>query len=167
MAENDQKVSEFSNLRIRYFTGQTYLASERNGQKVRNYRSYAFTKLGAIPLPEWLLIWKREHNYGKLSETQLELSALDAHISRIFDNGLWCDWVSFNRKFRPEELGKTELISIKTPCCSGIGEVTKEQLDFALHRDHVISCPFCGRFTDFKVCTESEFQKGVTEHEPS
>ena len=58
--------------------------------------------------------------------------ALQLHISRIFDNPRWVNFIPFNREYRPEVLEHASLVTVINECCGKPGEVTQEQIDGAL-----------------------------------
>ena len=162
---------DFSQLRMHYFTGKSH-GSGVGRNKSYSYTEYAMTDAGEIELSKWkemahqviakhheetlqenLLQWERDHNYTKSDEAHLELDSLDAHISRLFDNPLWVDYVPFNRQYRPAILEKAHLVWIKTACCNEPGLTTQEQVDAARgpEGNRTSHCPCCGRWSTFEV----------------
>lgn len=78
---------------------------------------------------ENLLEWEQEHNYCNSSPKEMEMTALELHMARIFDDPLWVAYIPFNRKYRPEVLESARLVWVQTECCGIPGQITQEQLD--------------------------------------
>ena len=160
----------FDQLRLRYYVGRCH--SRFSGRyKEYTYINYAQTDLGEIELPAWrklaqqmieyhheeqlqeqLLEWVSEHNYCGDSKPKLLQESLELHMSRIFDNPNWVGFVSFNQRYRPDILRQTELSWVEADCCKMPGLTTAAQVAGSKKRDGVICCPFCGRFSEFRVC---------------
>ena len=75
--------------------------------------------------------------------------ALQLHISRIFDNPRWVNFIPFNREYRPEVLEHASLVTVINECCGKPGEVTQEQIDGAC--TGTVACPHCGRWSSFSI----------------
>ena len=99
------------------------LAYLKTIDRVMGYRVGMQCNLGDIEVSDWkamvrdlvvqtgeqelfdqLLTHMKEHNYAKLSKSELEQEVLELHAARIFDNPLWVDFIPFNKRFRPEVL---------------------------------------------------------------
>ena len=131
--EVSSKLKEFEQIRVRYFTGRSFSTNipdgiGRNGKQryKRAYRSGVMTALGDIEQEEWesqakslidkydewglynqLLQWYSNIGFfGGYSRTdkKRERYILQVHISRIFDNKKWRDYIQFNKKYRPNVL---------------------------------------------------------------
>lgn len=48
--------------------------------------------------------WTKENNRLWRNMKELEIEALKLHARRIFDDSDWCDYIAFNKKYRPEIL---------------------------------------------------------------
>lgn len=160
-------VSNFSDLRVHYQTGRSYVKSGTGRDRVYGYRTGMMCNLGDIEKSEWcqlvkdaierageqelhqhLLSYLKEHNYTKSSKAEMETEALELHAARIFDNEAWVEFLEFNRKYRPEILSTVELIWVRTTCCSKPGQVTRTHLDN--HSGDSICCPHCGRWSSYE-----------------
>ena len=86
-------------------------------------------KAGEQKLLEALTDWESRHNYAKDSARTVRHKALQLHISRIFDNPRWVNFIPFNREYRPEVLEHANLVTVINECCGKPGEVTQEQID--------------------------------------
>ena len=89
------------------------------------------------------------HNYAKDSARTVRHKALQLHISRIFDNPRWVNFIPFNREYRPEVLEHASLVTVINECCGKPGEVTQEQIDGAC--TGTVACPHCGRWSSFSI----------------
>lgn len=164
----------FETLRVRYGTGRAFLIRTEGRHKVYGYRKGVMTELGDLDLKEWrrlamelvqtsqeqqlyqnMLEWRQEHNNCRRSNPELEIDALELHMSRIFDDPLWVDYIPFNRRYRPEVLDPSRLVWIKTECCGEPGEVTRERLEY---ENGCIPCPICGRWSAFELCSDDKNQ---------
>lgn len=103
-----------------------------------------------------LLEWEQEHDYCHSSRKEMEMTALELHMARIFDDPLWVDYIPFNRKYRPEVLHSARLVWVKTECCGIPGQITQEQLDKSAGNTLGIPCPNCGRWSAFRICSPKE-----------
>lgn len=165
----------FSDLKVHYGTGRSYLIKKDGKKNVTGYRHGVMTNSGVYEIHEWkrlvkqlieesgeqelqaqLLEWEREHSYGRRSDKEIEQSTLKLHASRIFDDRQWRDFIPFNRRFRPEALKGVEFLWIRTPCCEAPGQVTREQADAADARGGQILCPHCGRLNTYRICEKQE-----------
>lgn len=119
------EITDFSDLRKHYGTGQEYLIS-KNPEKKYGYRHGIQCNLGDVEETEWqrlvedlikrtgeqklfchLFEWAKLHGLSRnVSEAKQE--ALELHAARIFDDENWCDYISFNQKYRPQILCKTQ-----------------------------------------------------------
>ena len=176
MESNDKHRQDFECLRIHYFTGKPVSKGVGRG-KSYDYIESAWTDAGEIELSKWkeqarqlisqyheeclqedLLEWEKNHNYTNSNESKLELDSLDLHISRMFDNPLWVDYVPFNQKYRPTVLDEAHLIWVKTACCEEPGLTTKEQVEAARGNEgsRTTHCPCCGRWSAFEIVDEPQ-----------
>ena len=138
----------FSDLRVHYGTGRAFLVRQEGRKKIYGYRKGIKTDVGDLEEKDWiqlasdlilksgeqqmqknLLEWEQEHDYCHSSRKEMEMTALELHMARIFDDPLWVDYIPFNRKYRPEVLHSARLVWVKTECCGIPGQITQEQLD--------------------------------------
>lgn len=168
MIYNGKEIS-FSDVSLHFWTGRAITERGIGGQKKSSYRTGVQTDIGDIEVTEWeslvaalieeageqslydaLVVWLREHNYAKEKEKDLRQKAYDLHASRIFDNELWVDFITFNERFRPGVTDSVEIVEIIPVCCGRIGRATAKQLNdrYNLVRGSV-SCPHCGRFSKY------------------
>ena len=96
-----------------------------------------------------LIDWESRHNFTKASAQAIRRDALKLHISRIFDNPRWVNFIPFNRKYRPEALKNVQIVTVVNECCGKPDEVTQEQVT-ASH-DNMVACPHCGRWSRFSI----------------
>ena len=112
----------FSDLRVHYFTGVSVHRLGDQHSKSSGYRNGVMTGIGDLEFPVWeTLVRDLIHRSGEdellnslitwleatpwlRTECDKELYALELHAGRIFDNPDWVDYVSFNRKYRPDKL---------------------------------------------------------------
>lgn len=106
-------------------------------------------RAGEQKLLEALTDWESRHNYAKDSARTVRHKALQLHISRIFDNPRWVNFIPFNREYRPEVLEHASLVTVINECCGKPGEVTQEQIDGAC--TGTVACPHCGRWSSFSI----------------
>lgn len=78
-------------------------------------------KAGEQKLLEALTDWESRHNYAKDSARTVRHKALQLHISRIFDNPRWVNFIPFNREYRPEVLEHASLVTVINECCGKPG----------------------------------------------
>ena len=165
----------FADLRVHYGTGRAFLIRQEYRRNVYGYRKGVKTDLGDLEEKDWiqlatglilksgeqqlqknLLEWEQEHNYCKSSPKEMEMTALELHMARIFDDPLWVAYIPFNRKYRPEVLESARLVWVQTECCGIPGQITQEQLDQSAGNALGITCQICGRCSQFQVCTPKE-----------
>ena len=89
------------------------------------------------------------YNVPILRHRTVRHKALQLHISRIFDNPRWVNFIPFNREYRPEVLEHASLVTVINECCGKPGEVTQEQIDGAC--TGTVACPHCGRWSSFSI----------------
>ena len=142
-AEEDLTLED---IRIHYFTGQSIFISGEGRNKVFRYRHGVETNVGNIQLDEWIRIarqlidrygeqkmfhqlveWEKEHCPWVRSDSESEQKALVYHVSRVQDNPLWCDYIPFNRKYRPEVLLQAEILQVQCVGCGNTFELTAER----------------------------------------
>lgn len=158
---------------LQWLYGTGVSSSKGSGRnKTHSYRRGVMTALGDIQEDLWyqlvnhiakrdqeewivdaLFTWHQEHNYQKESPSQLRCAALQSYSSRIWELPQWVDYLPFNRRFFPQMLDKTRIVTVVNSCCDKPGEVTQEQIDRAWCGQ--ISCPHCGRWSFFVVCNSS------------
>lgn len=156
------EVTKFSDLRVHYGTGQAYTITN-NYKKVQWYRNGVQTNIGDIEVSEWKRLAKRlieqsgeqeifeqlkswiTDNKNLISYNDLEYSALKLHMSRIFEDEGWCDFLSFNKKYCPERLKTASIVTVVTDCCGSSFKMTKKQVE-QLYRS-CICCPACATYT--------------------
>ena len=157
----------------------------RGVTKVKNERkesvmiSYVKTRAGEIERQQWqgmvrklicdageedlflhLLEWTKEKTHWLRTERDQQNYALELHASRIFDNEDWVGFVPFNRKYRPERLASAGLASVTTECCGKECITTLAQLK---NGNGVVCCPFCGRFSKYKLMKGTDDRNGCNE----
>ena len=159
----------FADLRVHYGTGRAFLIRQEYRRNVYGYRKGVKTDLGDLEEKDWiqlatgliqksgeqqlqknLLEWEQEHNYCNSSLKEMEVTALELHMARIFDDPLWVAYIPFNRKYRPEVLESARLVWVQTECCGVPGQITQEQLDKSTGNALGITCPICGRCSLYK-----------------
>ena len=154
---NTEHALTFAALRVHYYTGRSCLISGEGRNKVFGYRHGVMTDIGDLPEAEWtrlakqlirqsgeqelyqqLFAWEREQSHWEQSPSQFELDVLSLHMARLPDNPAWCDFIPFNRKYRPEVLCNAEILWDKCSGCGKPHEMTGTQ--FKNIRD--TCCPF-------------------------
>lgn len=159
-AEEDLTLED---IRIHYFTGQSIFISGEGRNKVFRYRHGVETNVGNIQLDEWIRIacqlidrygeqtmfqqlveWEKEHCPWVRSDSESEQKALEYHVSRMQDNPLWCDYIPFNRKYRPDVLLKAEILQVQCVGCGNTFELTAAQYkNICLCSDGKRYCEHC------------------------
>lgn len=113
----------FEDIREHYGTGRSYLISDGVRGKKYGYRSGVQTKIGDIEEFEWealavklierdgeqtlqenLLDWIKNQCPWLHTQRERKHYALCLHVSRIFDNEEWVDYIPFHKEYRPEKL---------------------------------------------------------------
>lgn len=164
---NKRKKSEgeltFEDICIHYFTGQAILISGEGRNKAYRYRNGVATNVGDIPIDEWVRIarqlidrygeqelfhqlveWVKERCPWAHNTSESEQIALEYHVSRMPDNPLWCDYIPFNRKYRPDVLLKAEMLQVQCVGCGNTFELTTAQYkNFCLCGDGKRYCEHC------------------------
>lgn len=172
----------FEHLRIHYLTGRSH-STKVGRYREHTYTNFALTDLGEIEMSRWsslaeqlisyhneeglqaqLLEWVTEHYLFCRTAAERRQKSLDLHISRIFDDPLWVDYVPFNQKCRPDVLASAELIRVQTVCCDEPGITTREQVEQAKQGTRTICCPNCGRFSEFAVLDGKDVLRTADEH---
>lgn len=142
----NQKMITFADIRPMYGTGRSIWVSGTGRDKKFRYRNGIMTPSGDIEESEWqtlakdlisqqnedelhqqLCEWLKENTPWPQTKAEMQVHALELHVSRIFDNPQWVDFIPFNRMYRPEVLEAVDLVEIRCPSCSAVYEVTKEQ----------------------------------------
>ena len=158
---------QFSDLRVHYRTGRSYVISGTGKNRKYGYRQGVKCDIGDMEISEWckaaraliersgeqelldnLCAFLTLHDYCHSSKKELEEEALQLHMSRIFDNEAWVYFIEFNRLYRSEVLQKANLRKVKTDCCEEPGWVTQKRIDMA-GMNGSIPCPVCGRWSPF------------------
>ena len=173
---NTHRELTFEDLRIHYYTGQSYLISGEGRNKVFGYRHGVMTNIGDLTENEWarlskqlieqsgeqelhqqLLTWEKEHSHWKRKELRFELDVLSMHIARLPDNPAWRDYIPFNRKYRPKVLCNTEILWVKCTGCGKLYEMTRKQLgNIRSRNDDELYCQKCGGWMPVRRCAPSE-----------
>jgi hypothetical protein len=168
--ESESILNSFQNLRIMYGTGRAFVISGTGRDRKYGYRSGFKTKLGDIEQSDWyeqarqlihmagedelhhhLLCHIKEHIPWIKTKTEAENEALQLHISRIFDDPLWVDFVCFNRQYRPDILRSTPLVNVRMED-GHEGFVTEAQVLQRKFSDApTVCCPVCGKFDKFTL----------------
>lgn len=166
----------FDDLRMHFRTGRSYVISGTGRDRKYGYRNGVMCNLGDLKESDWLqqmkdlihrsgedqlydqlLQWCREHNFGKETEKELQLRAIELHAYRIFDNERWVDYLAFIRRYRPEVIDPSRLRWIRTACCSKPCQTTVRLIEEIY--DKRTCCPICGRWSFFEVFTNEETPK--------
>lgn len=157
---------KFSDLRVHYGTGRSFLISGTGRDKKYGYRHGMMTDLGDLEISEWkalitalieyhgeqelqeqLLQWCRDGGWPSRKD-ELEAHALELHAARLFDNPAWADYIPFNRKYRPEVLGSADLVWIQNQCCGNVRQVTRVQFEnLSSKGNSAVYCHTCGDWT--------------------
>ena len=164
------EITNFSDLRKHYGTGQEYLIS-KNPVKKTGYRIGVQTNIGDIEEHEWQRLVEKliERNDEKelfdqlvswLVNTDSSLDAkkaynmaLELHAARIFDNEAWYDFLLFNEKYRPERLKTASIVTIIPNCCQKGFQMTEKRAEKCYGNQ--IYCPHCGEYVAFEIRKES------------
>lgn len=168
--ELDLTTIPLSDLYWQFGTGQS-LTHGSGRDKKYSYRSGVQTEIGDIREDVWyqaveriarrdneewlvnaLTEWKKTKNYANLFATRLRQKALQLYAMRMFDCKAWSDYLPFNRKYRPEAVQVSEIVTVIPVCCKKPGEITRVQL--AIAYQNTICCPHCGRCAEFSVVKE-------------
>ncbi len=181
--DHTEKPITFANLRAHYGTFRSFVIRGEGRDRVYGSRVGVMTNLGDLEQKEWmqlarkliresgetqlqaeLLEWIPEHMLWLHTKAEQEQYALELHMSRIFDDPEWADYIPFNRKYRPEVLDSARLVWILPECCQTPAQVTQEQLKRAGEgSEATICCPICGRWARFRnrsLETDKSNQKG-------
>lgn len=173
---NTEHELNFTDLRVRYYTGRSYLVSGEGRNKVFGYRHGMMTNIGDLPEDEWvrlakqlieqageqklyqqLLTWEKEHSHWQRKEMRFELDVLSMHVARLPDDPAWCDFIPFNRKYRPEVLSGAEVLWVKCSGCGKVHEMTRTQLESIRNRsDGKLYCQKCGGWIPVCPCNPPE-----------
>lgn len=171
-SEIDPGIIDFSNICCRYRTGVDTTTGS-GVYKKHSYRHGVMTKLGDIEITVWtkiveqliekndekwlfdvLVRWETKGDYINRTRKELWYLVLELYTSRIFDNPEWIDFISFNRKYRPDALKQVKIITVVNECCGLLGEVTQEQINSAFGGK--IFCPHCSRRSIFEIISKTE-----------
>jgi len=158
------------NLRCHYGTGTVVTDHQSRREKNWRYRTGIQTNLGDIEISVWvelvrilikkengqeifsqLMKWNAENypSYYKDKE-ELEISSMKSYAMRLFDDKGWCDYIRFNKRFRPEILEDSSLLEVITDCCNKPCKVTREQFD-EYSKPTKVPCPLCNKSSTFKI----------------
>lgn len=169
---NTEHALTFAALRVHYYTGRSYLISGEGRDKVFGYRHGVMTDIGDLPEAEWtrlakqlirqsgeqelyqqLFAWEREQSHWEQSPSQFELDVLSLHMARLPDNPAWCDFIPFNRKYRPEVLCNAGILWVKCSGCGKRHEMTGTQLKNIRDRSNgKLYCRECGDWMPVHPC---------------
>lgn len=113
----------YEDIRLMYHTGKFVRDYSSQDKKAGKYRVGVMTKLGDIEEKDWIRYaeelvrrnneealfkqlknWYRETTPWLRDEKDLHRYSLECFVARIFDNPNWVDYVTFNRRHRPEVL---------------------------------------------------------------
>lgn len=170
---NTEHALTFAALRVHYYTGRSCLISGEGRNKVFGYRHGVMTDIGDLPEAEWtrlakqlirqsgeqelyqqLFAWGREQSHWEQSPSQFELDVLSLHMARLPDNPAWCDFIPFNRKYRPEVLCNAEILWLKCSGCGKLHERTGTQFKNIRDRSNgKLYCRKCGDWMPVHPCT--------------
>ena len=170
---NTEHALTFADLRVHYYTGRSSLISGEGRNKVFGYRHGVMTDIGDLPEAEWtrlakqlirqsgeqelyqqLFAWEREQSHWEQSPSQFELDVLSLHMARLPDNPAWCDFIPFNRKYRPEVLCNAEILWLKCSGCGKLHERTGTQFKNIRDRSNgKLYCRKCGDWMPVHPCT--------------
>lgn len=162
----------FADLRVHYYTGRSYLISGEGRDKVFGYRHGVMTDIGDLPEDEWvrlakqliqksgeqklyqqLFAWEKEHCHWERKTPQFEQDVLSMHMARLPDDPVWCDFIPFNRKYRPAVLTNAELLWAKCSRCGNLHEMTGKQLKNIRGRSNgKLYCQKCGDWMPIHLC---------------
>lgn len=170
----------FSDLRVHFRTGRSYVISGSGKDRKYGYRNGIRCNAGDLELSEWrrevkaliqrsgeqvlygqLYGFMLQRNYCGSSKTELEDDALQLYVSRIFDNEAWIYFVEFNRLYRPEVLQEVAMRLVKTDCCAVPGWVTQARIDMAGSRAGKLPCPICGKWSSFEYAEDDKERKEI------
>lgn len=169
---NAENALTFADLRVHYYTGRSYLISGEGRSKVFGYRHGVMTDIGDLPEDEWvrlakqrieqsgeqelyqqLFVWEKEHDHWERKSSQFEQDVLSMHMAWLPDNPAWCDFIPFNRQYRPAVLCNAEILWTKCSGCGKLHEMTGTQ--FKNIRDRTggkLYCQQCGDWTPILPC---------------
>lgn len=152
----------------RSITSETIMYGKKT--KVYKYRNGILTTQGDIEESVWVKAVKSlaqslgEYNllenltdrnfvgFHCKSDKELQGAACRLYIGRIYDNKKWVRYVQFNDTYRPEILkNDTDIIYIIPKCCKDLCQTTKQLVSESKIYDNKITCPICGKRTDFIV----------------
>lgn len=124
----------FSQIRIRFKTGRSYIISGSGRNRKCGYRLGCMTEIGNIEYSHWsqliqymiqrdneqqlqenLLNWIKENCPWLHTQAEQKDYALQLHAARIFDCKEWVDYEKFNKLYRPEVLEDTAQVSDNIP----------------------------------------------------
>ena len=113
----------FAQIRLRYYTGKSYVIFGSGRDRKCGYRQGCMTEIGDIEIFRWrelvqylierdgenqlqqnLLSWVKEKCPWIHTIQEWEDYALELHAARIFECKEWVDYVEFNKLYRPEVL---------------------------------------------------------------
>lgn len=162
---------------IRWKSGTFRYSTEKkpDGTKITRTRSGVSTPIGDIEENVWYQVakaliqrageealfqqmkeWCKEQIGWLRTPKEVEHYAAELHVSRIFDNPEWVDFIPFNAKFRPDALVGVETVVVQTECCKKDGAVTRAQIENAYGGR--VCCPYCGRFSEYS-CEDPKYGK--------
>lgn len=144
-------------------------------QKTHSYRNGIQTDIGDLELSVWIAaveyviqrdgleeelshLMEFENCNGKdrSQKSSAKQDCLCACISGLYKNPEWAAFVAYNRRYHPEVLERAHLVCIIPECCQMPGDTTAEQI--ARSYNGTVCCPFCGRFSKYKLASNEEVQ---------
>lgn len=163
-------------LRPHYGTGVAVKIDGSRREKDWYYRTGIQTNLGDIEISVWIELaerlikkengeklfawiseWVKDTNTVKsYTAKDLYKEALEDYMMSLPDDKKWCDYIPFNRKYRPELLEDPALIAVITECCNTPCKAVPEQIREYHTDDPCIPCPTCGKLSKFKILKKED-----------
>lgn len=171
IATVDMKMVDRESLRPHYGTGVAVRIDGSRREKNWYYRTGIQTNLGDIEISVWVELaerlikkengeklfawiseWVKDTNTVKsYTAKDLYKEALENYMMSLPDDKEWCDYIPFNRKYRPELLEDPALITVITECCNTPCKAVPEQIKIQFENEQYIPCSICGRLSKFKA----------------
>lgn len=117
--EVDASKLTFADLRWKYSTGETY-TKKRGGKNFEYYIPGVMTEIGDIRRDVWeqlmydlivrsgeeelyrqMYAWFKDGVMYYSSEAETKKIVLRSYSLRLFDDPEWCNYIAFNKKYRP------------------------------------------------------------------
>lgn len=157
-------------LRWKYGT-HTSESKGKGRDKVTTSRSGIMTPMGDMKLSVWVeavrsvihrdgLDEELEHMTGyyfkdktpAFTKKELELRALDAVLSGLYNDPAWVGFIEYNEKYHPDLLAAASLVEVYTDCCGAPSTFTKAWLE---RGDKYATCPQCGEWGTIRRTKEA------------